>query len=251
MAIDEGRELICVDESSFTSKGPKRAHWAPSGRPLEWDKRFYPGSFVAVCGATSVLRGVVYYKTHHGEAFTKVLFMEFLRGLHNRCRQQPIAILMDNPRIHPEEEVEAYADKFDIRILWNVKYRADFNGIELVWGWAKREYRKKVDWLKANGIGWKQPELVEEVLASIPTEFAVTAARKGFACIEVGKPVRSKRFVEGPKHDLKLGDLSAILKPNPTTKRQYEDHVQASLKRGDVEELSEDEEAPETKKKPN
>ena len=42
--------------------------------------------------------------------------------------------------------IEDYCDKFDIKLIKNVVSRADFNGIEGVWSWAKREYKARLDW---------------------------------------------------------------------------------------------------------
>ena len=64
--------------------------------------------------------------------------------------------------------MEKYCEKFEIRIIRNVPYRPDFNGIEGVWSWAKQEYRKKLDWLKANGLEWNNLHVVQEVLDSLP-----------------------------------------------------------------------------------
>lgn len=74
-ALEEGRELICIDESVFNSKGPKRKQWAPVHKALEWDRRYYPDKYVAACMATSTLRGVIHFSLLHGQAFTRPLFM--------------------------------------------------------------------------------------------------------------------------------------------------------------------------------
>ena len=74
-ALEEGRELICIDESVFNSKGTKRKQWAPVRKALEWDRRYYPDKYVAVCMATSTMRGVVHFHLLHNQAFTRPLFM--------------------------------------------------------------------------------------------------------------------------------------------------------------------------------
>ena len=43
----------------------------------------------------------------------------------------------------------------DIRLIWNVAYRPDFNGIETVWAWCKKQYRDRIDFYKANNIPWE------------------------------------------------------------------------------------------------
>ena len=64
----------------------------------------------------------------------------------------------------------AYCDKMDIQIIFNVPYRPDFNGIEFVWNGAKKEYRKRLDLLKANGEVWNNRLIVEKVLNNIPED---------------------------------------------------------------------------------
>ena len=77
---------------------------------------------------------------------------------------------MDNASIHSEKTTKLidYCDKFDIQLIWNVKYRPEFNGIEGVWGWAKKKFRARIDWLKANGKSWDDNALVNEIMESIP-----------------------------------------------------------------------------------
>ena len=119
--------------------------------------------------------------------------MEFMRGLHNCYKKQPIAVLLDNCRIHGKEsqtqKFEKYCDEKDIQIIWNIKYRPDLNGIEYVWGRAKKEFRAKVDCFKANGVKWNEVQLVEEVLQTIPKEDAIKLTKVGFDNIQIGKPV--------------------------------------------------------------
>ena len=141
-ALEEDLELLCIDECVFNSKGQKRSAWAPSGRPPEWDKRFYAGGYVAVCGATSVNGGLVHYKCLENKAFTTKTFMQFLRALRNKQRK-PFAILMDNASYHGKEggTVDTYCRRNEITIIVNVSYRPDFNGIEGFWAAAKTKFR--------------------------------------------------------------------------------------------------------------
>ena len=143
-----------------------------------------------------------------------------MRSLHNRCAKQPMAVLLDNCRVHDFEDFYKYCDKFDIQIIWNAKYRPDFNGIEFVWGRAKKHFRAQVDWFKANGVQWNEVQLVEEVLKAIPQDEAVKLTKKGLDNIEKGEPVFPHRFVQGPMHQLKLVDLTKIMKPSKTALTQ-------------------------------
>ena len=151
--------------------------------------------------------------------------MAFMRGLHTRSTKQPIAVLLDNCRIHDFEEFHKYCDKFDIKIIWNVKYRPDFNGIEFVWGKAKKMFRAHLDHSKANGLKWNEEQLVEDVLKAIPPAQAIELTKIGFDKIKMGKPVFHQRFLQGPKHNFRLGNLMKILKPSIPARRQYEEFI--------------------------
>ena len=226
-ALDEELELFCIDECLFNSKGQKRSSWAPSGRPPEWSRRYYGKGYITVCGATSVTRGLVHHMMLENETFDAKSFMKFLRALHNLVRKTNrfgFAILMDNASIHGTEggEVDTYCRANQITVIMNIKYRPDFNGIEGFWAAAKRRFRSRLDWLKANGLTWNLREMVEDVLTAIPKETAIRYTRLGFECIRAGKPVEPKRWREGTKHNLYLADLRALVRPNPLTRQQWE-----------------------------
>ena len=109
------------------------------------------------------MRGLIHYNMIEGEGFKTATFMDFLRSLHNqKLRKNRVALLLDNSSIHNEKTTvfEKYCERFDIQIIFNIKYRPDFNGIENVWGLAKRRYRAKIDWHKANGVSWNNEMLV-------------------------------------------------------------------------------------------
>ena len=135
-----------------------------------------------------------------------------------------MAILLDNSGIHESDEITAYCDKMDIQLIYNVTYRPDFNGIEAVWGWIKKRFRARVDWNKANEQTWDELPLVDEMMRAIPPDVAARLSRVGFEKIREGKPVFSKRFTEGPQHQLRLVDLSKILRPSAQVEQQYEEH---------------------------
>ena len=162
----------------------------------------------------------------HAKGFNTKTFLAFLRGVNTRCHKHPqgIAILVDNSSIHRDSTAPfiKYCDKMDISYLRNVRYRPDFNGVEIVWGWAKKRFRHQMDYLKANNLPWDEMLIVKDVMDSIPTEVAVNAARAGFANIERGKLVKDKRFKEGPHHELKLIDLAGAARPNPALEKQFE-----------------------------
>ena len=161
----------------------------------------------------------------HGEAFDQSTFLAFLRGLHNKCKKEEMAILVDNSSIHDRESQGfiRYCDKMNISILQNVRYRPDFNGIESVWAWTKKRFRNQVDFFKANGTNkWDEMTIVAEIMDSIPEDVAMNATRVGFENIVKGKLVMGKRFKQGPHHNFDfVKDLAGVAKSNPSAQKQW------------------------------
>ena len=55
--------------------------------------------------------------------------------------------------------------------------------------------------------------------------------RKGFNCIKAGKPVLARRFAQGPKHELHLGELTGLAQPNLAAERQLQKHLARAAER--------------------
>ena len=50
--------------------------------------------------------------------------------------------MLDNASIHRAKATVAHAESLDFRIVWNVPYHPEFNGIEYVWSIAKSNFKK-------------------------------------------------------------------------------------------------------------
>ena len=138
---------------------------------MKWDSRWSNhAKYTSACMATSVTRGVVHWEIYEGRACTGRTVVNFLKQLmkHYPGAHDKIAILADNCGIHETEEVLKYCERRDITWIMNIKHRPDFNGIEGVWGWTKKVYRERLDWFRANGIRWKQAEVISKILDEIP-----------------------------------------------------------------------------------
>jgi transposase len=81
-----------------------------------------------------------------------VNFLLRMRELHKP--DDKIAVFLDNASIHKSKATQARAADPDINIklIYNIPYRPDLNGIEFFWGYAKRAYRKHLMQYKAEGI---------------------------------------------------------------------------------------------------
>jgi transposase len=138
---------------------------------MKWDSRWSNhAKYTSACMATSVTRGVVHWEIYEGRACTGRTVVNFLKELMKTYPgpHDKIAILADNCKIHKTEAVLKYCERRDITWIMNIKHRPDFNGIEGVWGWTKKVYRERLDWFRANGIRWKQAEVISKILEEIP-----------------------------------------------------------------------------------
>jgi hypothetical protein len=53
-------------------------------------------------------------------------------------------ILMDNSSVHRSQLVKTKIEELQINVLWNVPYSPQYNGIELFWALAKRNFRTQM-----------------------------------------------------------------------------------------------------------
>ena len=116
----------------------------------------------------------MYY--HYGiRSFNAQDMIDVLKAIRAEYGPKPkLALFMDNARIHRANIVrdEAAGPEINIELVWNIAYRPDLNGIELVWRRAKWLYKAKVDWLKAQNRSWDPTGVVEAVMADIPDDFS-------------------------------------------------------------------------------
>ena len=193
--------MVQIDEALFSANSHKGSrHWAPAGQPLIMDGRTHQSDPVAVIGAISAESGVVHfsYKCAPKAAFTGDDVHAFLRELWQRLKHVgKVAVFCDQLRAHfvPQimQDISGEVPRLPVRIVKNVAYRPDFNGIEGIWAIAKRDYRRRIDWFKANGRSWDQETVVKQCMAGITDETAKKAARAGWQKLEKGRPVKSAR----------------------------------------------------------
>ena len=97
-------------------------------------------------------KGLFYYETKYGVAFNALDVIAFLKRLKVYAGNERTFVFLDNAGIHKSKEVRSYLcqseNKFSV--IYNAVARPDCNGIEEIWGHAKRYYKDRVAWLKAN-----------------------------------------------------------------------------------------------------
>ena len=68
-----------------------------------------------------------------------LIFIDMLCEHENICRG---SILLDNCSVHRSRLVKEEMGKRGLKIVWNLPYRPEFNGIEGAWALMKAHYRK-------------------------------------------------------------------------------------------------------------
>jgi hypothetical protein len=89
----------------------------------------------------SIAEGLIHYEIR-AKAFFGSSFADFLVRLHDIAGRRPMTVLLDNCRIHMTNLVKNVARAFRIKLVFNVPYHPELNGIELVWAIAKKRFKE-------------------------------------------------------------------------------------------------------------
>jgi len=91
---------------------------------------------------------------------------------------KPLMVLLDNCSIHKAKKVADYFKSANIVPLWNVPYCPQYNGIELVWARAKKNFRNKVLEIKTGQAdGRPLATVVDEVMRDLPPKLVAACCR--------------------------------------------------------------------------
>ena len=198
----QGFIIIQIDECIFQPNKYSLQHWAPVNEPLLMDQKVAPGETRAVIGAICAEYGLIHtmQKECKGNGFNnrdiKLFLCEMQWKLDKLIPGNKIAIFWDNLSCHRSltEEIRNGDEPYlRMAIVKNIAYRPDLNGIEHYWGACKREYRLRVDWMKANNVKWSQEKLIEEILWSFPQDFVGKLAGDGWKRLFAAEPVPDLR----------------------------------------------------------
>ena len=161
-ALRNDWEIVYMDECSFSPNrlGHLRTY-ARAGQPLRKAATWVSKPYIAIVAAISKERGYICGRARVGGAFDGPDILEFLKDLvrHMDGRRR-WAIFMDNARIHTTPENKRYLRQNKVFVIPGVVRRPDFNGIEMFWNYAKREYRSLLFNYLARGEDWTQEYVV-------------------------------------------------------------------------------------------
>lgn len=177
--LDEGFDVVQVDECLFNSDHNRGRHWAPAQQPFQITKKYLNQPKIVVLGAISKLYGNVHYQ--FGEfSFKTADVINFLQGLRKKyIAGQKLAVFWDNCSIHLSWFLKEWLKLHDpdLQLVYNIAYRPDLNGIESLWLDCKTRYRARLDNYKANCIEFQHQALVEDIVGDTLRTTAIRCAR--------------------------------------------------------------------------
>ena len=173
--------VVQIDEACFSSMKNDRRHWAPAGDPIEVREKYVFMPQIKVCAGIERTAGLVATLYSH-EAFTHKDMIAMLRLIREFYGwQEKVAVFLDRASYHRSPGVKEAAKAIGVELVYNVAYRPDLNGIELLWRRAKVAYYNTVDsWRALGHRSWDQDELVRKCVEEIPRSDVCKVAESGW-----------------------------------------------------------------------
>lgn len=143
--IKEGWRIFYQDEVGFQTEGTLAYTWGVKGKDIVVKNKGRHGR-VNLMGVYEVGSGEFFYK----ETFLRVnalRFKRFLCCLKRRFRNDKFIIIADNASFHKAKWFTEWWQATDwIRLEFLPAYSPDFNPIERLWKWIKKEYMHNRCW---------------------------------------------------------------------------------------------------------
>ena len=162
-------QLILIDECIFSAKTYKPMAWSGKGRNVAQCRQMGSQRCVAVVAAVSAADGLILFE-RRPSSYNGHQFSEFMQRLSAKVVDRPMTVLLDNCKIHKTRQTSEVLGREEIRVLWNVPYRPDLNGIEFVWAIAKRRFRQLQLQRMMGTLHQTFEECVDQALAEVTRE---------------------------------------------------------------------------------
>lgn len=175
----DNRQIIYLDEVNFTKLTFKNREWSGKNTNLTVDQKEIYTGYRSVIVAMTEEQGLI-YSLVCAKAIDGETFIEFLHGLRRKIRQRPLAIFMDQLRVHKARIVMPSYDNLNIKPVFNIGYSPEFNPIEAVFSKVKSKYsRSRLNCL-VNKIGFNSDREIRLALESVTQEHCSACVRKSF-----------------------------------------------------------------------
>jgi len=149
--IENGWRIFYQDEVGFQTEGTLAYTWAPKGEEVQVKNKGRHGR-VNLMGVYEVGSGDFFYK----QTFLKVTalrFKRFLCCLKKKYRTDKFIIIADNASFHKAKWFTAWWEKTQwLQLEFLPAYSPDFNPIERLWKWIKKEYTHNKCWASKESL---------------------------------------------------------------------------------------------------
>jgi putative transposase len=145
-ALQEGWRIFFQDEVGFQTEGTVTYTWARKGEKIEIPNYGRHGR-VNLIGAFE-LGTAAFYGVLTSRQVNAMRFRRFLCHLKHEMRSDKILLITDNARFHKAAWLKEWvaSQAAWLRLEFLPAYSPDFNPIEQLWRWFKREFIHNVCW---------------------------------------------------------------------------------------------------------
>lgn len=143
--IKEGWRIFYQDEVGFQTEGTLSHSWGPKGKDIVIKNKGRHGR-VNLIGVYEVGSGEFFHRTTF-QSVNSLRFKRFLCCLKRRYRNDKFIIIADNASFHKAKWFTSWWQGTNwLKMEFLPAYSPDFNPIERLWKWIKKEYLHNKCW---------------------------------------------------------------------------------------------------------
>lgn len=143
--IKEGWRIFYQDEVGFQTEGTLSHTWFLKGKPIEIKNKGRHGR-INLIGAYELGSGEFFYKLTKLQV-NALRFKRFICAMKNHYGTDKILLICDNARFHKAKWFKAWWEGFGgLYLEFLPPYSPDFNPIERLWKWVKKEFTHNKCW---------------------------------------------------------------------------------------------------------
>ena len=177
--VFDDKVVIYFDESSFNMWLRGRKTWQHPDEPVKLLINKARGTSVTLYGAIgSDMHKPFFMSAPATRQDYVVKFLTQLRKFVRHSPQTTLHLVIDNHPAHKTKLVEEACQRLNIQRHFMPGYSPEFNSIEALWGWIKRDVKKRLVFRKFEELTQPQfTQLLSESLGAITYEQQANAAR--------------------------------------------------------------------------
>lgn len=138
-------EIIYIDETGCFLQNDNYRDWVSKGQSIyEGATKGLKSKVNVICAIN--LKKVIHYKIVESSVNSEI-FEEFIKDLCSKMtneEKENSLFIYDNATCHKAKSIKKICKENKLKILTNIPYKSEFNGIEFFFGYFKNEYYKYV-----------------------------------------------------------------------------------------------------------